>query len=151
MLLVKGPSIFDGYLNYDGPIPFEEFEGDLWYRTGDLVTEDADGFLYFAGRLKRFIKLGGEMISLPAIEEVLLKEFQNPEEDLSLAVDSTDAESNPEIVLYTTTGLTREKANEAIRRAGLSPLHNIRIVKPIEKIPLLGTGKTDYRTLKTAK
>ena len=68
-------SIFGGYLNYDGRSPFVSFEGKSWYHTGDLVSEDADGVLTFAGRLKRFIKLGGEMISLPAIESVLQRHF----------------------------------------------------------------------------
>ena len=75
MLLVRGPSIFGGYLNYDGESPFVECDGKRWYRTGDLVRQDADGVLTFEGRLKRFVKLGGEMISLPAIEAVLLPHF----------------------------------------------------------------------------
>jgi acyl-CoA synthetase (AMP-forming)/AMP-acid ligase II/1-acyl-sn-glycerol-3-phosphate acyltransferase/acyl carrier protein len=148
MLLVRGPSIFGGYLNYDGASPFEEFEGETWYRTGDLVVENSDGVLTFAGRLKRFVKLGGEMVSLPAIEEVLLKKFQNEDDDVCLAVESTPSETNPEIVLFTVAGITREAANAAIREAGLSGLHSIRIVKAVEKILLLGTGKTDYRALK---
>ena len=72
-----GPSIFGGYLNYDGESPFFEWDGKRWYRTGDLVRQDADGWLYFEGRLKRFVKLGGEMISLPAIEAVLLPHFSH--------------------------------------------------------------------------
>jgi long-chain-fatty-acid--[acyl-carrier-protein] ligase len=149
MLLVRGKSIFGGYLHYNGPSPFEEFEGKLWYRTGDLVVESADGILTFAGRLKRFIKLGGEMISLPAIEEALLQKFQPPDSDTVLAVESTNSDTNPEIVLFATTVISRESANTAIREAGFSPIHNIRIVQQIEKIPVLGTGKTDYRQLKT--
>jgi acyl-CoA synthetase (AMP-forming)/AMP-acid ligase II/1-acyl-sn-glycerol-3-phosphate acyltransferase/acyl carrier protein len=148
MLLVRGKSIFGGYRNYEGPSPFEKFEGKEWYRTGDIVREE-NGVLVFAGRLKRFVKLGGEMISLPAIEEVLLAKFQAPDMDICLAVESTPSETNTEIVLFTTTGVTREEANAAIRAAGLSPIHNIRLVRTIEKIPLLGTGKTDYRTLKS--
>jgi acyl-CoA synthetase (AMP-forming)/AMP-acid ligase II/1-acyl-sn-glycerol-3-phosphate acyltransferase/acyl carrier protein len=150
MLYVRGKSIFKGYLHYDGSSPFEEFEGKQWYKTGDLVSESPDGTLTFAGRLKRFIKLGGEMISLPAIETVLLEKYQKQDEDIVLAVESSAAESNPEIILFTVIDIKREEANLVIREAGLSPLHNIRIVKRVEKIPLLGTGKTDYRTLKEA-
>ncbi len=62
MLLVRGPSIFSGYLHHEGDSPFVTFEGRSWYRTGDLVRQDAGGVLYFEGRLKRFVKLGGEMI-----------------------------------------------------------------------------------------
>jgi hypothetical protein len=68
MLLVRGPSIFKGYWNYNGPEPFTEVGGKRWYVTGDLVRLDEDGYIYFCGRLKRFLKIGGEMVSLPALE-----------------------------------------------------------------------------------
>ncbi len=149
MLLVRGPSIFGGYLHYDGPSPFQEFEGKSWYRTGDLVRQEPDGILYFTGRLKRFVKLGGEMVSLPAVEEALLARFgHEDDEEIILAVEATPVESNPELVLFTLRDIPREAANAAIRDAGLSPIHNIRLVKKVEKIPVLGTGKTDYRALK---
>lgn len=148
-LLVAGPSIFSGYLNYDGKSPFIEKDGVSWYNTGDLVIEDENHVLTFAGRLKRFIKLGGEMISLPAIEEILKNKLVNiNEEKPRLAVESTDDESNPEIVLFSTLKIDRAQANEILRSAGLSPLNFIRRVEELEEIPLLGTGKTDYRGLK---
>ncbi len=148
VLLVRGPSVFAGYINYDGPSPFVAFDGKPWYRTGDMVREDADGVLTFAGRLKRFVKLGGEMISLPAIEAVLLDRYGGEsDEGPCLAVLATASEENPEIVLFTTRDLDRETVNRSIRDAGLSPLHNIRRVERIAEMPLLGTGKTDYRRL----
>ena len=148
MLLVRGPSVFGGYLGADVPSPFVEFEGRSWYRTGDLVTEDADGVLAFRGRLKRFAKLGGEMISLPAVEEALARALAPAADEPVLAVECTPVETNPELVLFTTLGVDREAANRAIRDAGLSPLHNVRRVVRLEAIPLLGTGKTDYRSLR---
>jgi long-chain-fatty-acid--[acyl-carrier-protein] ligase len=149
MLLVRGPSVFPGYLRYEGPSPFVDFEGASWYRTGDLVTESADGAITFAGRLKRFVKLGGEMISLPAIEEVLATAFLSGDEDKPvLAVESTAQELNPELVLFTTLEVDREAANRCLREAGLSALYNLRRVVRLEAIPLLGTGKTDYRALR---
>jgi long-chain-fatty-acid--[acyl-carrier-protein] ligase len=148
MLLVRGPSVFGGYLGFDGPSPFVTFEGRSWYRTGDLVREE-DGMLAFAGRLKRFVKMGGEMVSLPAVEEALLERFSGPEEDETvLAVEARETGNAVELTLFTTRGLTRDMANQAIREAGLSPIHNIRAVMDLEKIPVLGTGKTDYRSLK---
>ena len=150
MLLVRGPSVFDGYLNYDGPSPFVELDGRQWYRTGDLVSEDADGVLTFRGRLKRFVKLGGEMISLPAIEETLNRHYAGEaDEGPVLAVEATPSEDHPELVLFAIGDLDRETVNSQIRQAGLSALHNIRRVIRIEEIPTLGTGKTDYRQLKT--
>ncbi len=149
MLLVRGPSIFGGYLNHEGASPFVEFEGRTWYRTGDLVSRADDGVMTFAGRLKRFVKLGGEMIALPAIEEVLNRHYAKPSDDEPvLAVEATPVELNPELVLFTVRDLDREEVNGRIREAGLSPLYNIRQIVKVDRIPVLGTGKTDYRALK---
>ncbi|MCI5144726.1 MAG: 2-acyl-glycerophospho-ethanolamine acyltransferase, partial [Candidatus Electrothrix sp. AR3] len=140
-LLVRGPNIFAGYLG-DAKSPFVQFDDKSWYDTGDLVFEE-DGVLIFAGRLKRFVKLGGEMISLPAIEQVLEAHYPTGDGPV-LAVAATPDEQHPELVLLTTFATDRQEANQAIREAGLSPLHNIRLSKRVEEIPLLGTGKTDY-------
>jgi long-chain-fatty-acid--[acyl-carrier-protein] ligase len=151
MLLVRGPSVFGGYLKYEGASPFVEYAGQSYYRSGDLVTEDADGVLTFRGRLKRFVKLGGEMISLPAIEAVLEGRFAPPDgsaEGPVMAVESTPSEEHPELVLFTTLELEREAVNRALREAGLSPLHNVRRVQRLDALPLLGTGKTDYVALR---
>jgi len=151
MLLVRGPSIFSGYLHHEGESPFVTFEGRSWYRTGDLVRQDAEGVLYFEGRLKRFVKLGGEMISLPAIEGVLLPRFaSDAAEGPPLAVETVGTAESPEIVVFTPLPLEREELNRAIREAGLSPLHHVRRVIRVPVIPVLGTGKTDYRGLKDA-
>ncbi len=148
MLLVRGPSVFSGYLNPDVESPFETFEGRPWYRTGDLVRQER-GVLVFAGRLKRFVKLGGEMVSLPAIEEALSHRFQGEEEtEPMLAVEASVQELNPDLILFSVAGIPRDEANAAIREAGLSSLHNIRVVRKIEQIPTLGTGKTDYQALR---
>lgn len=148
MLLVRGPSVFVGYLNPDVESPFETFEGRDWYRTGDLVFQER-GVLVFSGRLKRFVKLGGEMVSLPAIEEALSKQFQGDEEtEPTLAVEASTEELNPDLILFSVGAIRRDDANAAIRAAGLSSLHNIRVVRQIDQIPTLGTGKTDYRALK---
>ena len=151
MLLVRGPSIFSGYLG-DAPSPFVEFEGHTWYRTGDLVRMDQDGRLTFQGRLKRFVKVGGEMISLPQIENVLLEAFGRhanaPQEGPALAVEAMPEESGSAVVLFTQLPLTLAEVNAALRAAGLSSLYSVKRIVPVEAIPLLGSGKTDYRALK---
>ena len=148
LLLVRGDSVFSGYLNHEGASPFVEFEGKQWYRTGDLVVENSVRTLTFRGRLKRFVKLGGEMVSLPAIESILVQQFADPNDDgPTLAVVATPTETNPDIVLFCTTDITREVANHVIRTAGLSGLHNIRQVRRIDALPLLGTGKIDHKAL----
>jgi acyl-CoA synthetase (AMP-forming)/AMP-acid ligase II/1-acyl-sn-glycerol-3-phosphate acyltransferase/acyl carrier protein len=148
ILLVRGDSVFSGYRKHAGPSPFVEFEGQLWYRTGDLIKEDEQGILTFCGRLKRFIKLGGEMISLPAIESVLQQHFDGLcDEGPMLAVVATPVEENPDIILFSKCDIDRESANSALRKAGLSGLHNIRQAIRIDELPLLGTGKIDYKAL----
>lgn len=124
MLLVSGPNVFGGYLGVDADKqPFVAFEGMEWYRTGDLVSEAADGCLTFRGRLKRFVKVGGEMISLPQIESVLAAAFgegrseESGEQGPALAVESGE---DGAIVLFTTLDITREEANAALRAARLS-------------------------------
>jgi len=149
MLLLRGPSVFGGYLGEGVTQPFAAFEGASWYRTGDLVREDDAGNLVFAGRLKRFVKMGGEMVSLPAVEEVLLARFGRPDDEVvPLALEALELEARVDLVLFTTRPIAREEANAAIREAGFSPIHNVRLVRNLDQIPLLGTGKTDYRALK---
>lgn len=148
MLLVRGGSIFKGYLGDQAASPFVQWAGETWYRTGDLVKADAEGVLTFVGRLKRFIKLGGEMISLPAIEEVLERKFPSPADSgPALAVIATMETDTPELVLVSTRDFDRSEVNAAIREAGLSGLHHIRGIVRMEKLPVLGTGKIDYREL----
>ena len=153
MLLVRGPSIFGGYLSA-APSPFVEFEGNTWYRTGDLVSMDVSGRLTFRGRLKRFVKIGGEMISLPQIESMLLKMFgtrsDGPEQGPTLAVEATSEESGSEIVLFTPLPLALAEVNNALRMAGLSSLYMIKRIKNVAAIPVLGSGKIDYRALKSS-
>ena len=149
VLLVRGPCVFPGYLGADAASPFVGFAGKQWYRTGDLVSADADGVLTFRGRLKRFVKLGGEMVSLPAIEAVLEQHYvTDADEGPAIAVEATPSEDQPEIVLFTTRDVDRQTVNRQIRAAGLSPLHNVTRVIRMEQIPVLGTGKTDYRALR---
>lgn len=154
MLLVSGPNVFGGYLGVDADKqPFVAFEGMEWYSTGDLVSEAADGCLTFRGRLKRFVKVGGEMISLPQIESVLAAAFgegrseESGEQGPALAVESGE---DGAIVLFTTLDITREEANAALRAARLSGLSAVARVQKLASIPVLGTGKTDYKALKTS-
>jgi len=103
----------------------------------------------FEGRLKRFVKRGGEMLSLPAIEGALSQHYAaDADQGPVIAVEATDDEANPQIVFFTTREVDRQTVNQQLRDAGLSPLHNIRRVIHLDAIPLLGSGKTDYRALK---
>lgn len=154
MLLVRGKSIFSGYLG-QAPDPFVYFAGERWYRTGDLVSQDSLGRLTFRGRLKRFVKLGGEMISLPQMEEVLQSALKDRPElpgdgKPFIAVEarpgSEDA-GQAEILAFSILPLSAQEINHILRNAGLGPIYAVKRVVRVAEIPLLGTGKTDYRAL----
>lgn len=148
MLLASGPSIFSGYLNHDGPSPFVELEGKQWYRTGDLVVADADNWLAFKGRLKRFLKAGGEMISLPALEEPFSKRYPADENGPKVAVEGIETPGGRQIALFTTFPLTLREASQILLEDGLRGVMRLDEVRQIEMIPVLGTGKTDYKELR---
>ena len=154
LLLVRGPNVFGGYLGQGsdgGPAsPFLHLDGEDWYCTGDLVRADSDGHMTFAGRRERFVKLGGEMISLPQMEAVLGRHFMAPagQEGPVLAVDALEEEGQTVLVLFTTLPLEREQANAVLREEGLSALYMLRRVRWLAALPLLGSGKVDYRSLR---
>ncbi len=148
LLLVHGPTVFPGYLHYDGPSPFHEANGKRWYITGDLASIDNDGFIHFAGRLKRFLKAGGEMISLPAIEEPLTAKYPPGDKGPQVAVEGIETPTGRRIVLFTTTGLTLADANALLTQAGFRGIMRLDEVRRVDALPLLGTGKIDYKVLR---
>jgi long-chain-fatty-acid--[acyl-carrier-protein] ligase len=147
-LWVSGPMVFPGYLGYDGPSPFRERAGKRWYATGDLVAIDAEGFIHFRGRLKRFLKAGGEMISLPALEEPFARWYPPTEEGPRVAVEGVETEAGRHIVLFTTEPLSLREANARLWEEGFRGVMRLDEVRRVEKIPILGTGKTDYKVLR---
>jgi len=152
-ICIRGPSIFAGYLGKDAPDPFVEIDGEKWYRSGDLGRIDPDGSLILEGRLKRFVKIGGEMISLVALEEELTRfgrenDLIKKDEDLpQLAIEVKEGE-RPSLILFTTFTFERDKANEILRAAGFPLLVKIAKVLQIKEIPMTGTGKIQLRKLK---
>jgi len=148
LLILRGGNVFGGYLNFSGNSPFVKYENLEWYNTGDLVKEDDKRVLWFCGRLKRFVKIGGEMISLSTVEEALQTLFPPDEKGPVIAVEAASPDENPELVLFSVVETDRELVNRHLRTAGLSGLYNIRRIIRVAEIPLLGSGKTDYRKLK---
>ena len=154
LLLVRGPNVFSGYLGQGsdgGPAsPFLRLDGEDWYCTGDLVRADSGGHMTFAGRRERFVKLGGEMISLPQLEAVLGRHFTAPagQEGPVLAVDALEEEGQTVLVLFTTLPLDCARANAVLREEGLSALYMLRRVQRLAALPLLGSGKVDHRSLR---
>ncbi len=148
MLLVNGPNVFSGYLGFDGPSPFREVDGNRYYVTGDLATISPDGVITFTGRLKRFLKAGGEMISLPSMEEPFAVKFPMTADGPQVAVEGVENEQGKTIVLFTTQEITLREANTLLQTAGMRGVIRLDEVRKVEKIPVLGTGKTDYKVLK---
>ena len=148
MLLVSGPNVFNGYIAYDGESPFREINGKKYYITGDLATIDLDGFIFFSGRLKRFIKVGGEMISLPALEEPFTQIYPPAEKGPQVAVEGIERFNDKKIVLFSTFDITTAQANEILQKAGFKGIMRIDEVIKLKAIPVLGTGKTDYKVLR---
>ena len=150
LILVRGPNIFSGYLDRDSTQSFAQFENRKWYITGDLGFLNKDNYLTISGRLKRFVKIGGEMISLPAMEEVLQNHFPTLDGIPNLGLTYLEtAGKRPSICLFTNLSLSVEVVNETLKKSGFSSLAKVNIVEKIKEIPVLGTGKIDYRSLTT--
>jgi long-chain-fatty-acid--[acyl-carrier-protein] ligase len=154
MLLVAGPTVFPGYIGESGAPPFLERDGKHWYVTGDLVTIDADGYIHFSGRLKRFLKVGGEMVSLPALEEPFARLYppaKGPSgtEGPRVAVEGIELEGGGRrIVLFTTEEVTLREANELLQKEGFHGVYRLDEVRRVGEVPVLGTGKVDYKVLR---
>jgi long-chain-fatty-acid--[acyl-carrier-protein] ligase len=153
LILVRGPNVFSGYLNPGLTSPFIRIENKEWYNTGDLGFLDEKGFLTISGRLKRFIKIGAEMISLPAIEEALLHaalkhKWPLKEEGPTLAIVGKEIlGEKPKITFFTTFDVITEEVNAILRESGFSNLVRVSQVIKVDEIPVMGTGKINYRFL----
>jgi long-chain-fatty-acid--[acyl-carrier-protein] ligase len=148
MLLVSGPNVFPGYLGTDTPDPFRVIDGKRWYVTGDLAALDPTGAVVFHGRLKRFLKAGGEMISLPALEEPFARRYPPTDAGPRVAVEGTDANGGRKVVLFTTESVTLREANAILVSEGFHGVMRLDEVRQLPALPVLGTGKTDYKVLR---
>jgi len=141
-ILIKGDNVMKGY--------FDDFEETTlhirggWYDTGDMGNIDADGFLWHVGRLKRFVKIGGEMVSLVKIEDVLEKTL--PEDIECCVVEIPDAIKGAKIVAVVTTQLN-EKATLKQMAKSLPQIALPKTFLVIENLPKMGSGKIDFRSI----
>lgn len=148
MIHVTGPVVFAGYIGHDAPQPFLEADGKRWYITGDLGSVDADGYVTLHGRLKRFLKAGGEMISLPALEQPFANRYPPNEDGPRVAVEGIETPEGRKIVLFTTEEISLRDANALLKQEGYHGVMRLDDVKKLDKLPMLGTGKTDYKVLR---
>ena len=157
-LLVKGPNIMKDYLDsnestklistYSGTVISEGVshpENDGWYETGDLVKIDKSGYLTILGRIKRFAKLGGEMVSLSEVETVAAKIWPADHHAAVSAIINNNLES---IILFTTKkDHDRKKILDFVKQNNLSNLLIPKMIEFIDKVPIFGSGKIDYQQL----
>jgi long-chain-fatty-acid--[acyl-carrier-protein] ligase len=125
-----------------------ESDGKRWFVTGDVADIDADGFVHFRGRLKRFVKAAGEMLSLPALEAPFVRLYPPTQDGPRVAVEGLETENGRRIVLFTTEPISLKEANARLQEEGFYGVMRLDEVRQVEKIPVLGTGKTDYRQLR---
>jgi acyl-[acyl-carrier-protein]-phospholipid O-acyltransferase/long-chain-fatty-acid--[acyl-carrier-protein] ligase len=146
-LLVRGPNIMRGYLNPDANARFQSLGG--WYDTGDIVRVDDDGFVFVLGRLKRFAKVSGEMVSLTAVEEALAGAFPQYGNRFEVAVVSLPDEDKGEMLIAVSNDsrLSLEQIRAVIKGRGMTNLCVPRELRHLREIPKLGTGKVNHREL----
>ncbi len=140
-LIVQGPNVMLGYLREDAPGELQPPE-DGRYDTGDIVSVDAEGFVAIEGRAKRFAKIGGEMVSLAAVEGLAAAAWPDA---MNAAVSVPDDRKGEQIVLLTDNpSADRSQLIKHAQANGVPELSIPRTVRVVDAVPVLGTGKTDY-------
>jgi acyl-[acyl-carrier-protein]-phospholipid O-acyltransferase / long-chain-fatty-acid--[acyl-carrier-protein] ligase len=143
-LFVRGPNVMLGYLKADKPGVLEP-PPDGWHDTGDIVTIDAQGFVAIKGRAKRFAKIGGEMVSLAAVEAIAGDLWPNV---LSAVVAVPDPRKGERLILVTQQkDATRQQFMACARERGAAELMFPSEIMVLDKLPILGSGKVDMVTL----
>jgi acyl-[acyl-carrier-protein]-phospholipid O-acyltransferase/long-chain-fatty-acid--[acyl-carrier-protein] ligase len=143
MLWVRGPNIFDGYLN--DPARSAEVLHDGWFKTGDLGRFDEDGFLHIEGRLSRFSKIGGEMVPHELVEQKIATALElDGHGDRTIAVMGIPDEAKGEaLILLSSIEIDAQRLRAALREADVPNLWVPRTICRVEAIPVLASGKLD--------
>jgi len=140
-LHIAGPNVMMGYLKSDQPGVIQAPEGG-WHDTGDIVTVDDEGFISIRGRVKRFAKVGGEMVSLAVVENCATSLW---EENMHASVAIPDKRKGEQIILLSDfKGANRADMVSFAKNHGVVDLAVPRQVLYTEEIPILGTGKVNY-------
>ncbi len=147
LILIGGPQVMKGYLHDEAKTAevIEEIDGGRWYRSGDKGHLDSDGFLTIVDRYSRFAKLGGEMISLTAVEEKIREALGDPDLEL-VAVNLPDDKKGEKVILLIASELDAKDIKKALIEADMNPLMIPAHFNNVNAIPKLGSGKTDFAT-----
>ncbi len=145
-LWVSGPNVMSGYLRSERPGILETPESE-WYDTGDIVTLDEGGFITIQGRAKRFAKVGGEMVSLTAVEAMVA--YLWPQGHHAV-VTLPDPKKGEQLVLVTDyQSATRDAIVRHAQAKGIGEINLPKSILVVDEVPVLGTGKTDYVSLQS--
>jgi acyl-[acyl-carrier-protein]-phospholipid O-acyltransferase / long-chain-fatty-acid--[acyl-carrier-protein] ligase len=140
-LFVTGPNVMLGYYKVDNPGVLEP-PPEGWHDTGDIVTIDEQGFITIKGRAKRFAKVGGEMISLAAVEQLAAELWPNAP---SAVANLPDPRKGERLVMVTEKkGAKRAEFQAFAKGKGASDLMIPSDIIVVDKVPVLGSGKLDY-------
>jgi acyl-[acyl-carrier-protein]-phospholipid O-acyltransferase/long-chain-fatty-acid--[acyl-carrier-protein] ligase len=146
-LFVRGPNVMAGYYLADAPGRLQPPPGG-WHDTGDIVSIDDAGFVTICGRAKRIAKIGGEMVSLAAVEGYAQALWPDA---VHAAVARPDHRKGEQLVLFSTARKASAPALLAWGRShGVAELALPKDIRVIDAIPLLGSGKPDYVALNAA-
>lgn len=138
---VRGPNVMKGYLRPSAPGVLEE-PADGWHDTGDIVAVDNEGFIRILGRVKRFAKVGGEMVSLAVVENCASAIWPN---NMHAAASLPDPRKGEKIILLTdSAAANRDDILAWCQNHGSPEISVPRKVFRVDEIPVLGTGKLDY-------
>jgi len=150
MLWLRGPNIFEGYLN--DPERTTEVLHNGWFKTGDIARFDEDGFLFIEGRLSRFSKIGGEMVPHEALEHKIIMALglDAHAERLVAIVGVTDGTKGEATVLLSATDIDLVHLREKLRAAGVPNLWIPKQICRCNAIPVLASGKLDLAGCKSA-
>jgi acyl-[acyl-carrier-protein]-phospholipid O-acyltransferase/long-chain-fatty-acid--[acyl-carrier-protein] ligase len=146
MMWLRGANIFEGYLN--DPKRTAEVLHDGWYKTGDVARLDEDGFLFIEGRISRFSKIAGEMVPHLTVEQKIKEVWPASGEDEShgiVVLGVPDEKKGEALVLLTTFPIDPADLRKRMTAAGLPMLWVPKLVRQVDALPVLSTGKLDLR------
>ncbi|MDF2691036.1 MAG: 2-acyl-glycerophospho-ethanolamine acyltransferase [Gammaproteobacteria bacterium] len=145
LIEVGGVNVMKGYLNDPEKTAavISESHGIRWYKTGDKGRLDQQGFLTILDRYSRFAKLGGEMVSLSAVEGQISLILNMPEVEL-LAVALPDNRKGEQIILMYAGDLDEHDLQQKVLHSDMLNLMKPQHYFKVAEIPKLGTGKNDF-------